>query len=215
MDVIKGNFNKGGNFNIYNMDKISINQKDFLKELANIGIGHAATSLSQMVDAPVEISLPEMHIISIENILGLQSHGLSAVTMGMDGELRGMIAVVFSDDSSYWVIDKISGNPENTTHDYEGMGKDALKEFANIIGGAFLTSLSNFTQFDFLPKPPVILTGKGIAIREDFKKLLDNEVSEVLSVKTELFIDNKKIDGDIFLVLDESTFKKIFERMNV
>ncbi|CAG0972025.1 partial CheY-P phosphatase CheC, partial [Methanosarcinales archaeon] len=40
-------------------------QSDALKEVGNIGIGHATTSLSQMVNKQVGISLPELKLIPL------------------------------------------------------------------------------------------------------------------------------------------------------
>lgn len=43
-------------------------QADALKEVGNIGIGHATTSLSQMVNKQVGISLPELKLIPLMKV---------------------------------------------------------------------------------------------------------------------------------------------------
>ena len=43
-------------------------QVDALREVANIGAGHAATALSQMVGGPIMISVPTANVARIEDI---------------------------------------------------------------------------------------------------------------------------------------------------
>jgi chemotaxis protein CheC len=194
------------------MDDASL-KNDLLKEIANIGLGHAATSLSKMVDAKVDISLPKMSIISIENLVGMKSKNICAVSTGISGDLHGLLLVVFSDNASFWLIDKISMQPMGTTKTYDDMGKEAMKEFVNIIGGSFLTSLSDFLKMDLMPKIPDILTGKGFDVKTAFSSIVKKEAKEVLSVKTELFINQEKVDGELYLVLDKESFEAIWKKM--
>lgn len=196
------------------MVALSLIESDFLKELANIGIGHAATSLSDMVNVKVDISLPSMNIISIENIIGMKNQSFCAVTTGIMGDIKGILVTIFSDDTSFWLIDRMFGNPEGTTKEYTEEGRGAMKEFCNIIGGSFLTSLSNFLQFDMMPKIPKIVAGKGYEVKAEFKKFVEEEANDVLTVKTELSMGKKKIEGEIYLILDKESFVKLFKKAN-
>lgn len=194
------------------MANLSAMESDFLKELANIGVGHAASSLGDMVKAKVDISLPTMSIISLQNIIGMRNENFCAVTTGILGDIKGMLVVLFSDKTSFWLIDKMYENPQGTTKEYSKEGKEAMTEFCNIIGGSFLTSLSNFLQLDMMPKLPKIVAGKGYEVKDRFQKFIEEEVKDVLSVKTELFIERKRIEGEIYLVLDKESFEKIFKK---
>lgn len=194
-------------------EKLDSMQNDFLKELANIGIGHAATSLSTMVKSKVDISLPKMSLLSVENLLALRSHNFCAVTSSIAGDLKGMILIVFDDGTSFWLIDKMSMNPQGTTKAYDDMGKAAICEFANIIGGSFLTSLSNFMGFNLMPNIPKLHVGKGTHIKDNLKSQISDEIKEVLYVRTDLKIDDQKINGEIYLILDKDSFTKVFNKM--
>ena len=43
-------------------------QRDALREVANIGAGHAATALSQMTGSPIMISVPLVHVAPLEAV---------------------------------------------------------------------------------------------------------------------------------------------------
>jgi len=187
---------------------------DFLKEVANIGLGHAATGLSQMIDERVDISLPQISIISVENIVGMKVDEVCVVKTGFSGEIKGALLIMLSNKTSFWLIDKMMGNKENTTLEYKDMGKSAIMEFTNIIGGAFLTSISNFMNYRLMPKIPEMFKGKGFKIRTEFEKSLKSETENVIYVKTQIFVNKKKIEAELYLLLDKKSFKDMFDKMN-
>ncbi|MDQ3950188.1 MAG: chemotaxis protein CheC, partial [Gemmatimonadota bacterium] len=43
-------------------------QLDALREVANIGAGHAATALSQMVGSRIMITVPRINIMALEDV---------------------------------------------------------------------------------------------------------------------------------------------------
>src|SRR5437016_14666247 len=74
-------------------------QLDALKEVANIGAGHAATALSQLTHRRIMISVPEINIARLEDVPGLigdPQEGVAAVLMHMLGDLTGRILLLFA-----------------------------------------------------------------------------------------------------------------------
>ena len=62
-------------------------QRDALREVANIGAGHAATALSQMTDRKIMINVPEVQIRRLEEVaemLGPPDTVVAAVAMHRD-----------------------------------------------------------------------------------------------------------------------------------
>ena len=48
------------------MDEIS---RDILKEIGNVGTGNAVTSLSQMMEQPIELDMPSLKVVKYHNCL--------------------------------------------------------------------------------------------------------------------------------------------------
>jgi chemotaxis protein CheC len=196
------------------MENKEVLRIDFLKEVSNIGLGHAASSLSTMINARVEISLPTLSMISIQNIIGIKNEDLCAVKTGFEGDIKGALIIVFKDSTSFWLIDKISGNKPGFTKNYEGLGLSAITEFTNIIGGSFLTALANFTNYRLFPKIPEPFTGKGFEIKEQFYNSLQKDTRNAFYVKTEIYVEKKKVEGEIYLILDKDSFDLMFKKMS-
>src|SRR6185295_2847459 len=73
-------------------------QLDALREVANIGAGHAATALSQMIGETIMISVPTISISRLENIppqVSSPDEPVAAVLMHMLGDLTGRTLLVF------------------------------------------------------------------------------------------------------------------------
>src|SRR6478672_766563 len=74
------------------------NQLDALREVANIGAGHAATALSQMIGETIMISVPKISIARLEDVppqVASPDEPVAAVLMQMLGDLTGRTLLVF------------------------------------------------------------------------------------------------------------------------
>src|SRR5215475_15270290 len=73
-------------------------QLDALREVANIGAGHAATALSQMIGGTIMISVPTINVSRLEEIppqVAEPDEPVAAVLMHMLGDLTGRTMLVF------------------------------------------------------------------------------------------------------------------------
>src|SRR5512147_1359885 len=73
-------------------------QLDALREVANIGAGHAATALSQMIGGTIMISVPTINIARLEDVppqVAAPEEPVAAVLMHMMGDLTGRTLLVF------------------------------------------------------------------------------------------------------------------------
>ena len=78
--------------------KLTERQLDALREVANIGAGHAATALSQMTGQTIMISVPRVNVAPLEDVpnqISAPEEPVAAVLMRMMGDLTGMTLLVF------------------------------------------------------------------------------------------------------------------------
>jgi hypothetical protein len=74
------------------------NQLDALREVANIGAGHAATALSEMIGETIMISVPRINVARLEEVtpqVSAPDEPVAAVLMHMLGDLTGRTLLVF------------------------------------------------------------------------------------------------------------------------
>src|SRR3954454_9396250 len=95
-------------------------QLDALREVANIGAGHAATALSQMVGETIMISVPTINVARLEEIppqVAAPDEPVAAVLMHMLGDLTGRTLLVFPRRTAMRLAALLLRN-ESTTDDF-------------------------------------------------------------------------------------------------
>src|SRR5690606_4665748 len=73
-------------------------QLDGLREVANIGAGHAATALSQLTNRRITVDVPEIRVVPLESVpelIGKPDEAIAAVVMQVLGDLTGRTVQVF------------------------------------------------------------------------------------------------------------------------
>ncbi len=91
---------------------------DALREVANIGAGHAATALSQMIDRTIMISVPEVSVTPLEDVPGVigdPEEVTAAVLMQMMGDLTGRTLLMFPSESADTLCDLLLRRSVGTT----------------------------------------------------------------------------------------------------
>jgi hypothetical protein len=83
--------------------KLSDLQKDALKEVGNIGAGHAATALSQLLNTTVKLSEPSIDVIKFRDLssrVGYENRIVAALHMYVRGEAPGQMVVLFDRENA-------------------------------------------------------------------------------------------------------------------
>ncbi|MBN1502885.1 chemotaxis protein CheC, partial [Candidatus Woesearchaeota archaeon] len=139
-------------------NNISRMEMDALKEIGNIGVGKAATSLSKMLDKRISIAIPESRIlplIALADQFGGPENIVQSIYLKINGDLKGKTMLLFPDKVALLLVDLISGLPEHTTQRLDGESMSAFAEFGNIFVGNFLNGLSDLLNLRILPELPL------------------------------------------------------------
>src|SRR2546422_8730271 len=110
-----GSCRGGGMEDVRDLKELQI---DALREVANIGAGHAATALSQLTNRRIMISVPQINIVRLEEVpdlLGTPQDVVAAVLMHMLGDLTGRTLLLFPELVGRRVCDMLLRRPGCTT----------------------------------------------------------------------------------------------------
>jgi chemotaxis protein CheC len=141
-----------------------------LLELGSIGAGHAATSLSDVLQENVSISVPRIHTIKPHLLPGfydLHDRPTTAIYLQL-AEKYGMdILLTFEETEAKKIAAMMTmcGSVEELD---PAMETSALQELGNILIGSFLTSISDFSGITLLPTTPQTVTDGFDAILDNF-----------------------------------------------
>ena len=79
---------------IQNLEQLNEMHIDVLKEIGNIGAGNAATSLSQMLNTPVDMTTPTVRILDINDAasaLGGPENVVIGILAKLGGDIEGIM----------------------------------------------------------------------------------------------------------------------------
>jgi len=190
-------------------------QKDALKEVENIGIGHATTSLSQMVNKRVWISIPDMRLLPLIEVPALvrNEDPVVGVILQLTGDAKGFLLLMLSKRTAKMLIKLVIGEADETKG-FDDMEVSVLKELANIMGGTYISSLSNFLSISIGISTPSHVYDMSDAIIDQVLGFMSPDVNDVLFLKTEFTINEEKIDGKILIFTDADSLKNMLDAIN-
>jgi chemotaxis protein CheC len=181
-------------------------QLDALREVANIGAGHAATALSQMTDHRIMINVPRLQIARIDEVPGLIGNPegvVAAVLMHVLGDLTGRTLLVLPRDSAMRLAEILLQRERGTLKLFGELEQSALKEAGNILCAAYMNALSDFMGMMLLPSVPSLVMDLCAAVLTTVYGDLGNERDFVFSIETEFRMDNGEPVGGHFLLLPD------------
>ncbi|HEU5169483.1 MAG TPA: chemotaxis protein CheC [Gemmatimonadales bacterium] len=195
-------------------------QLDALKEVANIGAGHAATALSQLTGRTVMINVPEVNVQPLEEVselLGRADEVIAAVLMHMMGDLTGRTLVLFPLSSARVLCDILFRRPAGGTTEFGVMEESGLKEAGNILASAYMNALSDFMGMMLVPSVPSLVIDLSAAILTTAYLNFGHDRDYVFCVETAFRFEDSPdpLVGHFLLLPDMPSLRAIFDAIRV
>src|SRR5690349_11017170 len=198
---------------------LKVLQLDALREVANIGAGHAATALSQMVGETIMITVPTINIARLEEVpvqMTDPDEPVAAVLMHMMGDLTGRTLLVFPKRSAVRLASRLLKQTQSEQSLSE-MGQSAIKEAGNILSSAYMNALSDFMGMLLLPSPPSLAVDMSEAVLTTAYLQFGTDRDYVVCVESEFVIDDESepLRGFFLLLPDAASLTAILKAVRV
>ena len=195
-------------------------QLDGLREIANIGAGHAATALSQLVNDRVMVSVPEIQIVRLEDVpelLGEADEVISAVMMKMLGDVTGRTVQIFPAPTASALVAAVTGRQQLEFPDHFGeLEQSALKEVSNIIVAAYINALAEFMGMMLIISVPALAIDTAAAVLTSSYLHYGQEGDYVFAINTNLTVGNAAEFRAHFLLLpDDASLKVMLQALRL
>jgi chemotaxis protein CheC len=198
---------------------LKVLQLDALREVANIGAGHAATALSQMVGETIMITVPTINIARLEEVpvqMSDPDEPVAAVLMHMMGDLTGRTLLVFPKRSAVRLASRLL-KQKQSEQSLSEMGQSAIKEAGNILSSAYMNALSDFMGMLLLPSPPSLAVDMSEAVLTTAYLQFGTDRDYVVCVESEFVIDDESepLRGFFLLLPDAASLTAILKAVRV
>lgn len=206
------------------INRIQPHHLDILKEVGNIGAGHAATALSRLLNKTIDMKVPAVRVVSfneITELVGGSDNIVAAIFLRIEGEAPGNMFFMLPVDEATTLIQYLTGDQTfDLDHPpYPDLGLSALQEVGNILAGSYLSAFSDFTKLNMQPSVPALSVDMAIAILSygllelsqvgDFAIVIETEILEKVDE------NSQKTSGHFFLLPDPDSYEIIFNALGV
>ncbi len=139
-------------------------QLDALREIANIGAGHAATALSEMTGRPVAIGVPMVSLAArgaLGECVGRSDLPMILARIRASGAFSGGLVIAFTESAARQLTDLLLGR-DSAGHSWlDEIAASAVKEVTNVLGAAYLNALASMTGWTIPISTPKLIYARA------------------------------------------------------
>lgn len=197
--------------------KLDDTQLDAIREVGNIGAGHAATALSQLIEKKIFIKVPQVLFLTLEEIITLVGGPqalIAGVTMHVLGDVSAKIVMVLPRSSAVHLATMLTKQQADERQILTAMEHSAIKEVGNILAGAYLNALTEFLGLMLLQSVPQLVFDLAEAVVAEISKGMPEDV-KVLCIETTFTEPNRVINGHFFLIPEKNSLEQILKAIRV
>jgi len=191
---------------------------DVLREIANIGSGNAASSLSRMLGRMVNISIPHIGIKGFNEALDVLG-GAEAIMVGtllmLSGGIKGMMMFLLPIDVVCDLVNMLMFTDIKSHEEIDEMGYSVINEVSNIMSASFVTAIADMTDLPIDISPPeaaLDMLGSIMSVPSIyFAKMSDT----LLLIQNELEIEGRKTSTSVLLMPDMASLQKLMTTLGI
>lgn len=180
------------------MPELTEIQLSALSEAGNIGTGHAAIALSQLLGRKIMLSVTKIRIAALKEFKSEMDGEDTLITgacLKVLGDVQGSILLVLVRKSAFSLVDVLLNQKIGSTKVLNEMEQSALKETSSILSASYLNALSDLMGLTLIPSVPRMLIDKaGVVFDTVFEGTL-RKSDLALGIETEFMEAHIRIKG--------------------
>ena len=193
-------------------------QLDVLREIGNVGAGNSATALSRLIKYRIEMNVPHVALVPIEEVpefVGGPELVVAGIFLRVYGKAPSNILFLIPRESAFALVDTLYGRERGATSEFDLMDESALMEIGNILAGSYLNAFYSFTGISMLPSVPALAVDMAGAILNVVLVQLGELGDHALLIETNFVANDRSISGHFFLVPDPGSLGCIMDAVGV
>ncbi|MFX1311418.1 MAG: chemotaxis protein CheC, partial [Promethearchaeota archaeon] len=209
-----------------NAIQLSEIQKDALKEVGNIGAGNAANALAQMINKRVDINVPTVEMIELDEYaqkISKKNEHLLVAWSNVVGKTRATVLTIFNvkdsiDITSIIVDDRdkkkidLRRKIENAD-DYPELYRSALSELGHILGSHYVSAIGDLLGIKLMTEPPDMSVDTGKQLFSILKEEIGLLKKLSLVITTNVLITDIKVQGTFLFIPNLNTLQELLNAL--
>ncbi len=197
----------------------SLMELSAVREMANVGLGHATTALSEMAGRSFRMEIPNAESLPMETVmqrLGGKEDLAVGVYMPFEGDMEGQIAFVFPWASAQSLWNTLLGSAPATPDDVDELAGSAMLEIGNIINSSYLNAISDMTGSSLQATPPLVSVDSSLVIASTI--VAEAAIRDVvaITIETRIFAaDEEGVNGFFLCIPTVDGLRQLFAKLGL
>lgn len=200
------------------LEDVNERYPDVLQEIGNVGAGNAATAIATMLNMKVDINVPKVSLVRVEDIvsfLGAEDDIILGIMLGIELDITGSIMFLLDMNSSHKLVNRMMMRDASYDADFDEMDYSAIKEIGNIIAASYLNAIAGMTNLAISPTVPFVAVDMAAAILSVPAVTFGMEGDNALLIDTQINDDEGAINGYFILMPEAGSYEKILKALGL
>ena len=191
---------------------------DVFREIGSIGVGNAATALSEVLGVRVRMKMPRVTIEGYDEAIASMGHPedmVAAVLVEMGGDIQGIMLYMLKLDFINAILARLVGKYIEDFSQIDELSASALEETGNIIISSYVNAITKLAGLEVplsVPSISVNMLGGILSV----PMAMFGEVSDkLMMIQGEFQIGDTQLEGDLLLLPDIESFNFLLKKLGV
>jgi chemotaxis protein CheC len=199
-------------------------QIDMLKEIGNIGSGHAITALSKLLNYKIDVSLTSAEIIPFWRIGDLfEDPNVEIFGIYSEIHFKSDLSIIqlFTKESLINLINflnedfKLSIEKIRTIEDLDELSLSIITEIGNILSGHYANALADLLSIKLIPNVPTVALDSLNAMLNGIIGKYSQISDYLVLIKTKLAMRDINLNCVICFIPSLNILKNLFNILNI
>lgn len=206
--------------------KLTEVQRDALQEVGNIGGGNAANALAQMINKRVDINIPSVEMVELDEFastLSKKNEKLLIAWSNVIGKTRATVLSLFNLKDAVDITSIIVDDPDKKqidlrkkimkASDFPDLYRSALSEIGHILGSHYVSAIGDLLGLRLMTEPPDMSVDTGQQLFTILKEEIGLLKKLSLVISTKITITDFKIMGSFLFIPSLETLQDLLDAL--
>ncbi|PTX91185.1 chemotaxis protein CheC [Opitutus sp. ER46] len=196
--------------------ELTLNQKDALSELINIGYGRAAGALSELTGYRITLEAPQVAMYDIGEVGTILSTLISGDVASVNQVFSGPVAgnaLLLLDERSALVLSELLTDERTASHRFDANAREVITEVGNILLNACLGVFGNLLQIQVSFAVPRMQVEAVDGVLRSIT-IASEELQYALMIHTRFHLRASNVTGYFVIILGLTSLDRLLTEVN-
>lgn len=201
-----------------NLNQLNEMHLDVLKEIGNIGAGNAATSLSQMLNTAVDMTVPTVRILDINDAataLGGPENAVVGILTKLYGDIEGIMMFIIEQEFAKTALHALLGEESIQYEKMSEIELSAISEIGNIMISAYTGSISTLSSLNIKTSVPAVTVDMVGAILSVPAIEMSSVSDKIIFIQDDFLSQKDDVSANMLLVPSMESLSKLMKQLGI